>query len=92
MSDGLKVVSHFLKNLDKTLKILANRKNESLRRAIETNLENIQKPPFEFDKSKIVEFTRTNSNLLKVSNQTNSNESHKNVYCLSNRKRPFFID
>lgn len=74
MSDGLKVLSHFLKNLDQSLKILANRKNDSLRRAIETNIKNIQKPPFDFDKSKIVEFTRTNPNPLKVSDP-NLNES-----------------
>lgn len=67
MSDGLKVLRHFLRNLDKTLKILANRKNDSLRSAIESNIKNIQRPLGSIDKQKIVEFTKANPNFLKVS-------------------------
>lgn len=37
MSDGLKILNHFLRNLDKTLKILSNRKGDSLRPSIELN-------------------------------------------------------
>lgn len=68
MSDGLKVLSHFLKNLDKTLKVLANRKNDSLLRAIESNINEIKKRPCNLDKSKIVEYTKKNPNFLKVCN------------------------
>lgn len=72
MSDGLKVLRHFLRNLDKTLKILANRKNDSLSSAIESNIKNIKRPLCSIDQRKIVEFTKANPNFLKVSNWCDS--------------------
>ena len=63
MSDGLKILSYFLKNLDKTLKILANRKNESLKLAIESNL---KKCSINLNKPNLIKFTNSNKNLLKV--------------------------
>lgn len=66
MSDGLKVLSHFLKSLDQTLKILANRKNDSVLRAIETNIKEIQQRSCGVDKRRIVEFTKKNPNFLQV--------------------------
>jgi len=79
--DSLKILSHFLRNLDKSLKIISNRKNDKLSSSIKSNVKQCCDKLNE--KSNLTSLSKSSKDLLKPDNAAKQLENIQLVlFCL----------